>query len=112
MLLPSFPSSGLLRPVPCSAADIANTHCEHALRTRIANTQVDPRWRPYVGDDSWEDIQKKMNPKKHGKRKKAGKGKAEPKAAGGPPPPSAPASSTSAEAENVIAAYTGGLDQR
>jgi len=74
--------------------------------------KVDPRWRPYVGDDSWEDIQKKMNPKKHGKRKKAGKGKAEPKAAGGPPPPSAPAPSTSAEAENVIAAYTGGLDQR
>jgi hypothetical protein len=27
----------------------------------IATTQVDPRWRPYIGEISWEDIQKQLS---------------------------------------------------
>ena len=77
---------------------------------RCELAQVDPRWRPYIGDLSWEDIQKQINPKKHGKRKKAGKGKATSKAAS--KAAGAAGESASAEAEKVIAAYTGGLDQR
>jgi len=89
---------GLFYPGPCAAAG-------------IANAQVDPRWRPYIGEISWEDIQKQLNAgsKKHGKRKMGkGKAKAKSKAAGAAGKLDGEAE---AEAENVIAAYTGGLDQ-
>jgi hypothetical protein len=71
-------------------------------------TQVDPRWKPYVGGVSWEDIEKKLNENskassKKGKKKRAGKSKAKDRRtkydaeAGGLDP----------NAESVIAAYTG-----
>lgn len=67
--------------------------------------KIDPRWRPYVGELSWEDIEKKLdgNAKKIGKRKSSkrngknsvsSKGKSD--------------AGASDEADSVIAAYTGG----
>jgi len=81
--------------------------------------KVDKSWKPFVGEVSWEDIEKKVNGKnkKVGKKKdKAGK-KAKAKAAGAAVAPAhtanavAPAPETNAEllgpeANDIIAAYT------
>ena len=73
--------------------------------------QVSDDWKPYVGNISWEDIEARINTKtgkKSGKRK-AGKHKG--KARSPPSPPAAAAGDrqgVDAEAESVIAAYTGG----
>ena len=109
----------------------------------IANPQVDPRWRPYIGEISWDDIQKQLsvNSKKLGDRKRKAKAQEtaaglevlaltpaavadlesalpgvearETKAAKGGfiSPDSIAEEIMAADAESVIAAYTGGLEQ-
>jgi hypothetical protein len=109
----------------------------------IANTQVDPRWRPYIGEISWEDIQKQLsvNSKKLGDRKRKAKaqetaaeqgvlaltpaavadsqstlpgveaGETRPASRGFLSPDAIAEELMTADANSVIAAYTGGLEQ-
>lgn len=82
--------------------------------------KVDPRWKPYIGDLSWHDIEQKLknaSSKKRG-RGKGGKGKGKPQkndahpAAGGQELEMTSEAHMSEEAaEYVIAAYTGGLEE-
>ena len=120
---------------------MCNIHLCLNTAAGISHTQVDPRWRPYIGEISWEDIQKQLsvNSKKLGDRKRKAKaqetaaeqdvfaltpaavadfqsalpgaGETRPAKGGFLSPDAIAEEIMAADAESVIAAYTGGLEQ-